>query len=330
MIRLPDGAYRLASLSESLRLEVPEGSEPLVDAVMPLLERGATASQLKRAAGRGNGAKVDELLAGLERSGMLEPDTGTGGDGHDAARDQLRFFANFRALGVAPAVAEAAPTGLEMQERLSRARVARVGLGAAGSRLEEELAACGVGSLVRVDAGELSAGAGAWPGELAQADIVVLCEDRFDPETYRRVNEACLERRTIWTSFRDLGSRFEIGPTVIPYESACWRCYALRRASNDDDHELWTETASALAADGRSLGSLNARPGPSLLAVEVVKLLTGFSRPISRGALLSFDLLRFEARVHPVLKIPRCAACGAAARGQAPWRIWRLEPPAPT
>jgi bacteriocin biosynthesis cyclodehydratase domain-containing protein len=168
-------------------------------------------------------------------------------------------------------------------------------------------------------------GGGSWPAAVLESDLLVVCDDQFDPESYEAVNRACLEHGLRWTSFRDFGNRFELGPTIVPHETACFRCYELRRRSNDDSYGQWRETAAALAKTGTSLGAPNVVSGASLVAVEVAKLLTGFSRPVTRSAVFSFDLITFEARLHPVLKIPRCRICGAAARGKPPPRIWRPE-----
>ena len=310
------------SLTESIRLELDGDPSTLLDKILPLLEHGSTLAELRRAGGRPNREHLEALLAELERNGMLEQSSTRGDRNGDPAADEVRrFFANFRSLGSSSGTGET-DGDAGAPEQLRNSRVAVIGQGRSAERLVRELQVTGVGRVDRCDTRTL---------EDAQtaADVAVLCDDGFNADRYRRLNRLCLDREITWTSFRDLGTRFEVGPTVIPFETGCWRCYELRRVSNDDAYELWAETATALSAQGRSLGALPSAPGPSLLAVEILKLLTGFSRPITRGTLFSFDLLRFEARLHPVLKIPRCAACGAAARGRPPWRIWNVEGPPP-
>jgi bacteriocin biosynthesis cyclodehydratase domain-containing protein len=344
LVRLATGSYRLVSLTESLRLELAGTDGSLLDAVAPLLARGATREEIEQAAGVGHRIEVETLLAELGRNALLQPLT-TASDAESAGDEQRRFLANFLPLEP-PGVPEA--EGRRLDDRIAAATVAVVGLGERGSQLAHDLALSGVGTLIlsssgTSDSADQRAGRLAaelerdgatrcsigeanlddlGSGEASGPDLTVLCEDGFDSRTYERLNRLCIERRLTWTSFRDLGNRFEVGPTVIPFETACFRCYELRRASNDDQFELWAETASMLAAQGRGVGSLKLSPGVSLLAVEVLKILSGFSRPMTRSAVFSFDLLRFEAQLHPVLKIPRCQACGAAARGQPAWRVW--------
>jgi ribosomal protein S12 methylthiotransferase accessory factor len=159
----------------------------------------------------------------------------------------------------------------------------------------------------------------------AEVDLVVLCADDFDPETYRAVNASCLEQRTTWTSARNLGLRFELGPTVVPYETACFTCYELRRASNTAGYADQLATYAELAAQGKSLGSMRPEVGAGLAAVEIARILTSFSRPVTYGSVFSFDLVSFTSKLHPVLKIPRCRDCSPAARSRPSTSIWRFD-----
>jgi bacteriocin biosynthesis cyclodehydratase domain-containing protein len=68
---------------------------------------------------------------------------------------------------------------------------------------------------------------------------------------------------------------------------------------------------------------LGFRPfGTDLLALEVIKILTRFSQPVTYGSLFTLDLLTFEAALHPVLKIPRCPHCSPAAAQRPALIIW--------
>jgi sulfur carrier protein ThiS adenylyltransferase len=257
-------------------------------------------------------------------------------------------------------------TAFALQRRLRDATVLLVGLGRLGSRLAEALAAIGVGHIVGSDNGRVTARdlvgtpytaahlgavrALALQSQLAErnrlvqfavadadatndvpalpanVDLVVLCEDVFDPIRYRDFNRLCIQQNVRWTSCRTLGFRIELGPTVLPHETACFRCYELRKMGNTlIDTDQWPMT-DRYDVDQR-LGpiSLNATLGDQLMAVEVLKLLTGFSRPLTHGAVLTFELLSYEMRQHPVLRVPRCSDCGRAQQGRPSINTWLLD-----
>jgi bacteriocin biosynthesis cyclodehydratase domain-containing protein len=153
-------------------------------------------------------------------------------------------------------------------------------------------------------------------------DLLIVCDEGFDPDRYDSINRLCLEHDLNWTSYRSLGARYEIGPTIVPRQTACFRCLELRRLANASSYESHRDSWRSLAARRMGLGSLNVTFGADLLALEAIKMLTGFSRPVTYGSLFTFDLLTFEATVHPVLKIPRCPHCSPAAAQRPSLIIW--------
>jgi thiazole/oxazole-forming peptide maturase SagC family component len=155
-------------------------------------------------------------------------------------------------------------------------------------------------------------------------EMLVLCQDEFDPEIFEAVNKFCLERGMSWISQRNLGHRVEVGPLIVPGETACFRCLELRRTSNLTTYGTFLDSRRRLVEDRASLGTLNITLGYELLAVEVMKFLTGFSRPATYGAVVSLDLLSLQTKAHPLLRIPRCPECSAIARENRPTAsIWR-------
>jgi bacteriocin biosynthesis cyclodehydratase domain-containing protein len=152
--------------------------------------------------------------------------------------------------------------------------------------------------------------------------LLVLCDDGFDPDRHDTINQICLDRALTWTSYRALGAKYEIGPTIVPRQTACFKCLELRKSANLDSYDNRREIWRSLAAQELSVGRLNITVGSDVLALEVIKILTGFSRPITYGSLYTFDLLTLEAAAHPVLKIPRCPQCSPAATSRPSLIIW--------
>jgi bacteriocin biosynthesis cyclodehydratase domain-containing protein len=214
-----------------------------------------------------------------------------------------------------------------MQHRLKTARVRVLGPGRVGARLAEALAAVGVGAVSVAEPSSIDertrpdGAGGAAPGE-ERPSLLVLCDDGFDPDCFDAVNRYCLEQRLPWTSYRDLGTRYEVGPLVVPFETACFACLEQRRRGNVPSYDERLAMRRALSAAGGSLGRLNLALGCDVLALEVVKALTRFSRPTTYGAVYSFDVASLEGTLHPVLKLPRCPACGHTARDRATVSFW--------
>jgi bacteriocin biosynthesis cyclodehydratase domain-containing protein len=161
---------------------------------------------------------------------------------------------------------------------------------------------------------------GNWP---ENPDLLIVCEDQFDAEHYRNVNRLCLDRNIRWISHRCMELRCEVGPWIVPGETACYRCLEMRKAANVRNFADSLAARQLLLARNEPVARLNFTLGTEVLALEVTKILGGFSRPMTYGSLLTFSLVSLESKLHPVLKVPRCAACSAGKREQPSLNIWR-------
>jgi bacteriocin biosynthesis cyclodehydratase domain-containing protein len=155
-------------------------------------------------------------------------------------------------------------------------------------------------------------------------DFIVLCEDTFDPDHHAAINQAALHENIPWIGYRIFRTRLEIGPTVIPHETACYRCYELRRVSNSPGFYDELELQRRLVENGGDLGTLNITLGADLLALEVVKSLTHFTSAATYGHVYVLDIVSLESHTRPLLRIPRCPDCGAAATKPAR-NVWRYD-----
>jgi bacteriocin biosynthesis cyclodehydratase domain-containing protein len=161
---------------------------------------------------------------------------------------------------------------------------------------------------------------------LAKTDFAVLCRDDFNPAEYEAFNHAALASKTSWTSARMSGFEFQIGPTVIPFETACFQCFDLRQKSNVPDFAEYKIVEDFLKKDRLRPESLAFTPGVGLLALEVLKAITWFMAPATRAHLYSLNLLTMESKLHPILKIPRCPACGRPAKPRPTIHAWQQSP----
>lgn len=158
---------------------------------------------------------------------------------------------------------------------------------------------------------------------LAACGIAVLCPDHFNPAEYDEFNLAALASKTTWTSARLSGFELLIGPTIIPGETACYRCLESRLRSNVPDHSEYAVVQEYLKSGRLREESLAITPGMGLLALEVLKAVTWFMPPATYAHLFSLSLLTLQSKLHPVLKIPRCTACGRPALPRPTIHAWQ-------
>ena len=54
------------------------------------------------------------------------------------------------------------------------------------------------------------------------------------------------------------------------------------------------------------------------MTIEVIRFLSGYAPAMTIGNVLHMGLDRLEARLHPVLRTPRCPDCSCSARRPQP------------
>jgi bacteriocin biosynthesis cyclodehydratase domain-containing protein len=104
-----------------------------------------------------------------------------------------------------------------------------------------------------------------------------------------------------------------LGPTIIPYQTACYTCYDRRVRSQADDLRGFIAYRDRVTQlDGEidegmlsALGSVLA----GQVALEAARLLAGFAPPVTVGRFYEFSVLQPEATGHDVLRVPRCPSC---------------------
>jgi len=240
---------------------------------------------------------------------------------------------------------EARASALKAQAALGHARVLVMGLGGIGSALVESLASAGVGHLFGIRGGggpeaeeqtasriparvmslnpevryrEMMSMEDLGPGNAesqATPSLLVYCPDVFNEPVCEALNRLVLDTGTPFLIYRENPFAVELGPLILPRQTACYRCYQLRRKAAEMQAAEPDETPPTAAT------GLNFSSGVSLLALEIVKILTRTAFPVTRGKLWRLGLFEGSVSVHPVLKLPRCPACGTH-RVTPPRRIW--------
>lgn len=180
-----------------------------------------------------------------------------------------------------------------------------------------------VNPAVKFEAAREPAGAKQLQELLAGSDFAVLCRDHFNPAEYENFNQAALSAKRTWTSARLSGFEFQIGPTVIPFQTSCYQCFDVRQKSNLQDFAEYQLVEDFLKKNRLRSEALAFTPAAGLLALEVLKAITWFIEPTTCSHMYTLNLLTMESKLHPVLKIPRCPACGRPAQPRPTIHAWQ-------
>ncbi len=136
-----------------------------------------------------------------------------------------------------------------------------------------------------------------------------------NPLELRAFNRVSLHHRLPWLHAAVDGPFLLVGPTFVPFRSACYECLEARVIMNLRDSASYQRYKSALA-DGRAAGTASPLDAvivamlASLTAFEAVNFLqTGAAFTV--GKLLRVYLPTMEFAFHEVLRLPGCPACGA-------------------
>ncbi|PTT78996.1 hypothetical protein DBR42_22290 [Pelomonas sp. HMWF004] len=143
---------------------------------------------------------------------------------------------------------------------------------------------------------------------------------------YRELNQAVLAENVYWMPLAVLDNRaIQIGPSLIPGETACYQCYEYRFRSNVrqlESYQAFTEAVNAVRElDDHGVLAPFAEIAANYAAVEAVRLLTPELRAATAGKVVDISLDDLTTETHPVLRVPRCPHCNAHA-DRCPEQVW--------
>jgi len=150
---------------------------------------------------------------------------------------------------------------------------------------------------------------------IAGSDLVISTLDPGQSALAYKLNRVCLADGVRWISAALSGTEIIVGPTVLPFETACYLCYKMRTVScagNPEESFAFEQYLDRRKRDDsgrRENLAFGAGVAANLLAMEAFKLLTGLSQITTAGRIVVFDLLSFNATHHVVLRKPWCPAC---------------------
>jgi len=321
-----------------------EANLPLVDALSSLLDGGNSSEEIYGKlliAGYGI-ESIFKALSWFEQQGLLQ-------EAADASvnllsdaekefyRSQMQALAYFQQPAES-SFGSAERSSVSAQLKLKQAVVVAIGSGTVGCSLIQSLAAAGVGNLVAVhepaddqqDGQQSNARTlhldtlqqdverlNPWikliqveqtedlPNTLKDAapDLLIYCPDRFNEVLGEWLNQIVLDYSIPLLFYRQRLFEIDLGPLIIPHQTACYVCYDRRRKAVFSE----VEQANLETSD---FPHLNFSLGTDLLALEIIKWLVGGVEPVTYGRLWQLNTFSGLLSVHPVLKLPRCPACG--------------------
>jgi bacteriocin biosynthesis cyclodehydratase domain-containing protein len=135
----------------------------------------------------------------------------------------------------------------------------------------------------------------------------------------RRWNATCVEHGLMLMPVVLDRMRGEIGPIVIPKETACYECLRARENANltDPVKERLAEQAAVVGQIRNTFHGAMAGAVAEFAALEIAKLLSGAMLP-KMGAFTTLALLEPSLQTRYVLKVPRCRVCSPM--------LWRPAP----
>ena len=185
-------------------------------------------------------------------------------------------------------------------KRLQERKVSLQGIGIDPQPLRELLDASGA----RVDPdGELS---------------VVVVDHYLRPEI-AAFNDAALASGRPWLLAKPLGVQLWLGPLFDPGKTGCWECLAERLRANRAVESYLRERqtlTNALVVDG-ACTSAGRQAAWGLTANAIASWIVRGELPDCEGKVRTFDQFSWQTKLHTLVKLPYCPACGSRSDGNA-------------
>jgi bacteriocin biosynthesis cyclodehydratase domain-containing protein len=292
-------------------------------------------------------ALIRTLLV-LHSKGLLTHEGSAAGyRGDEVGRRQRLYWGRHLAL------TRSASCAGEVDHRLMNARILLVGTGLFGTAVADLLSRTGVGRIDVVgwdDDGTISLAVDGMPGTsslllpttdvdqaISAVDGLVEGVDLLMTATcdaprgfLEEMNELALAARVLWLIGNSAGSAVDLGPLVVPYESACYTCLLLRQRSVEPmavEREVYEEKKCGprRAGDRDVIGESvwASTQAASFLVGEAVRVLSGIAPPTLTDSVLRMLPVSGILERNQVLRVPRCPTC---YRGDVPATAIDLQP----
>jgi thiazole/oxazole-forming peptide maturase SagC family component len=147
--------------------------------------------------------------------------------------------------------------------------------------------------------------------------FLIAAQSTIDPLRLDILNRICLARKIPWIHAAIDGPFLFVGPTILPYRTACYKCFETRITMNLRESASYQNYKVALINSRITEGTAPAHPViHSLLAAHCSFDALNFWMTASNfttGKVLAIYLPTMELAFQEVLRLPGCPACGSQA-----------------
>jgi molybdopterin-synthase adenylyltransferase len=141
------------------------------------------------------------------------------------------------------------------------------------------------------------------------ADVVIDAADWPAHEIERWCNSACFAAGIPYITMSHFPPIARVGPLYVPGKTGCFVCQEIGYRREYPLFDVAVEQRRAKPSPAATLGPACGLIGGQV-AMEVMHLLTGLSRPATQGVAHIYDLRTMEVKREPVTPEPECPICG--------------------
>lgn len=144
---------------------------------------------------------------------------------------------------------------------------------------------------------------------IAGSDVVIDAADWPAHEIERWCNSACFEAGIPYITMSHFPPIARVGPLYVPGKTGCFVCQEIGYRREYPLFDVAIEQRRAKPSPAATLGPACGLIGGQV-AMEIMHLLTGLSRPATQGVAHICDLRTMEVKREPVTPEPECPICG--------------------
>jgi bacteriocin biosynthesis cyclodehydratase domain-containing protein len=141
------------------------------------------------------------------------------------------------------------------------------------------------------------------------ADVVIDAADWPAHEIEHWCNTACFEAGIPYITMSHFPPIARVGPLYVPGETGCYVCQVAEYRRQYPLFDAVIEQRRAKPSPAATLGPVCGLIGGHI-ALDVLHLLTGLSKPSTHGVAHIYDLQTMEVKREPVVPEPDCPVCG--------------------
>ena len=152
---------------------------------------------------------------------------------------------------------------------------------------------------------------------IAGSDVVIDAADWPAHDIERWCNSACFKAGIPYITMSHFPPIARVGPLYVPGKTGCFACQETAYRRQYPLFDVAVEQRRAQPSPAATLGPACGLIGGQV-ALDVMHLLTGLSRPSTQGAAHIYDLRTMEVKREQVVPEPGCPVCGHLEHEEVP------------